>query len=131
DILLIDGGKGQVKIAREVIQTLGISTVSIIGIAKGVDRKAGWERLLLSDTETETTLATDSPALHLLQHIRDEAHRFAITTHRKKRQTQGFESSLLTIDGIGAKRKQALLKRFGGIRALALAPLEEIVKVNG
>ena len=103
----------------------------LIGIAKGVARKAGWERLLLVDQHKEITLPTDSPALHLLQHIRDEAHRFAITTHRKKRQKARLESSLETIEGVGPKRRQALLRRFGGLQELAKASLEELAKVPG
>ncbi|WP_028388072.1 excinuclease ABC subunit UvrC [Legionella fairfieldensis] len=131
DILIIDGGKGQVAVAERVLSGLNIEGVMLLGIAKGPDRKAGWERLILTQEEKEISLPSDSPALHLLQHIRDEAHRFAITSHRKKRQRQGLDSSLETIEGVGPKRRQALLRRFGGLRELAKAPLEEIVKVNG
>lgn len=131
-ILIIDGGKGQVHRAKEVLKELGITTeLILLGIAKGVDRKAGWERLIIADEDRETVLPMDSPALHLLQHIRDEAHRFAITAHRKKRQQAGLQSSLQTIEGVGPKRRQALMNRFGGIRDLAKAPLEEISKVPG
>lgn len=130
-ILLIDGGKGQVAVAARVLEALDISGITLLGIAKGPKRKAGFEHLILADLQKEETLPEDSPALHLLQYIRDEAHRFAITLHRQKRQKAGFESSLESIDGIGHKRRQALLRRFGGIRALAKAPLEEILKVPG
>lgn len=131
DLLIIDGGKGQVNIAQQVLDTLGVKTVMILGIAKGPGRKAGWERLILADTKQELTLPMDSEALHLLQHIRDEAHRFAISSHRKKRQKASFVSTLESIPGIGSKRRQALLHRFGGLRELAKAPVEEIAKVRG
>ncbi len=131
DVLIVDGGKGQVSVARRVFDELKILGVTLVGIAKGPDRKVGWERLILSDASQEITLPADSPALHLLQHIRDEAHRFAITAHRKKRQKVSFDSSLEHIEGIGAKRRQALLARFGGIRDLAKASVVEIAKVHG
>lgn len=131
DVLIVDGGKGQMTVARRVFAVLGIYGVTLVGIAKGPDRKAGLERLIIGDGSQEITLPADSPALHLLQHIRDEAHRFAITAHRKKRQKVSFESSLDSIEGIGAKRRQALLGRFGGLRELSKAPVEEIAKVHG
>ena len=84
-IIIVDGGKGQVEVARRVLITLEIEGVNLIGIAKGPGRKAGLERIILSDENAEITLSEDSQALHLLQQIRDEAHRFAITTHRKKK----------------------------------------------
>lgn len=131
DVLIIDGGKGQITVAQHVFETLGIQGVTLIGIAKGPSRKAGFERLILDNQPQEITLASDSPALHLLQHIRDEAHRFAITNHRKKRQKASFTSSLETIEGIGAKRRRALLVRFGGLRELSKASVAEIAKVPG
>jgi excinuclease ABC subunit C len=131
DVLIIDGGLGQVTMARRVFSTLNIKGVKLLGLAKGPDRKAGWERLILADEPQEITLPSDSLALHLLQQIRDEAHRFAITWHRKKRQKASFESSLETIEGIGAKRRHALLQRFGGLSDLAKAPIAEIAKVRG
>ncbi len=131
DVLIVDGGKGQMSVASRVIHSLALERLTLVGIAKGADRKAGLERLIIGEGTQEITLAADSPALHLLQHIRDEAHRFAITAHRKKRQKISLESSLERIDGVGAKRRQALLTRFGGLRELAQAPIEEIVKVKG
>lgn len=131
DLLIIDGGKGQVAVAQRVLASLNISEVMLLGVAKGPSRKAGWEKLILVHEARELTLPDDSKALHLLQHIRDEAHRFAITAHRKKRQKNRLESTLEDIEGVGAKRRQALLRRFGGIRDLAKAPLEEIAKVQG
>lgn len=131
DILIIDGGKGQVSVAVQVLQDLHITDVKIIGVAKGPERKAGWEKLILTDHKQEISLPPDSPALHLLQHIRNEAHRFAITSHRKKRNKATFESSLESLEGIGPKRKQALLYWFGGVRELSKASVEEIAKVQG
>jgi excinuclease ABC subunit C len=131
DVLIIDGGKGQVAVAQRVLASLKVSNVTLLGVAKGPSRKAGWEKLILVDEAREFTLPEDSKALHLLQHIRDEAHRFAITAHRKKRHKIGIESTLESIEGVGAKRRQALLHRFGGLRDLAKASLEEIAKVNG
>ena len=131
DLLIIDGGKGQLAKAVSVMQELGITSIRLIGVAKGPERKAGWERLILADEQGERTLPEHSPALHLLQHIRDEAHRFAITTHRGQRQKARLESSLESIEGVGSKRRQALLRRFGGIRELSKASIEEIAKVEG
>lgn len=131
DLLIIDGGKGQIAVAKTVLESLGINEVYILGIVKGEGRKPGFDRLLLVYEAKELNLTSDSKALHLIQHIRDEAHRFAINAHRKKRQKTGFESSLEAIEGIGPKRRKALLQRFGGIRDLAKAPLEEIAKVGG
>ena len=131
DILIIDGGKGQVAVAEKVLASLSVSGVLLLGIAKGPSRKAGWEKLILVNEDREFTLPEDSKALHLLQHIRDEAHRFAITSHRKKRQKARTDSVLEQIEGIGAKKRQALLQRFGGLRDLAKASLEELEKVPG
>lgn len=131
DVLIIDGGKGQVAVAKRVLAALKVVDIILLGIAKGPARKAGWEKLILVNENREFTVPEDSKALHLLQHIRDEAHRFAITAHRKKRQKIRLDSTLERIEGVGAKRRQALLHRFGGLRELAKAPLEEIMKVQG
>ena len=131
ELLIIDGGKGQVGVAKRVLQHLGLDSVYVLGIAKGPTRKAGWEHLILADEAIEKTLPIDSVALHLLQHIRDEAHRFAITAHRKKRQKTSLSSSLDDIEGIGPKRRQALLRRFGGVRELAKVSVDELIKVSG
>lgn len=131
DVLIIDGGKGQVAVAKRVLASLNCEDVILLGVAKGPARRAGWETLILSNENREFTLPEDSKALHLLQQIRDEAHRFAITAHRKKRAKKRLESTLEDIEGVGAKRRQALLHRFGGLRELAKAPLEEIAKVQG
>ncbi len=131
DVLVVDGGKGQVTVAKRVFTALNITNVALIGIAKGPDRKAGFERLILADEGIERVLPSDAPALHLLQHIRDESHRFAITAHRKKRHKASLGSTLESIEGVGPKRRQALLRRFGGLQELAKASVEEITKVPG
>ncbi|MBA2650425.1 MAG: excinuclease ABC subunit UvrC [Legionella sp.] len=130
DLLIIDGGKGQVGVAQKSLAALGID-IALLGIAKGPGRKAGLETLIMVNPIRELILPEDSQALHLLQQIRDEAHRFAISAHRKKRQKIQLDSSLEQIDGIGPRRRKALLNRFGGLRDLAKAPLEEIAKVPG
>jgi len=131
DVLIIDGGKGQVAVAKRVLAALELDGIVILGVAKGPTRKVGWERLILANQSQECILPADSPALHLLQHIRDEAHRFAIAAHRKKRQKASLDSSLESLSGIGPKRRQALLRRFGGLRELATASVEELTKVQG
>ncbi|GGB92755.1 UvrABC system protein C [Marinobacterium zhoushanense] len=130
DLLVIDGGKGQVAQAMEVLDSLQITEVLVIGIAKGPTRKAGFEVLVSGDTGQEQVLQADSPALHLLQHIRDEAHRFAITGHRARRGKARKQSKLEGIPGIGPKRRRELLRHFGGIREIESASVEEIAKVS-
>jgi excinuclease ABC subunit C len=131
DILLIDGGKGQVKQAEEVMAELQISGVLLLGIAKGPARKPGLETLYLSGQEAEFILPADSIALHLIQQIRDEAHRFAITGHRQRRQRSRTTSPLEAIPGLGPKRRQLLLKQFGGLQEVARAGVEDLARVNG
>lgn len=130
DILLIDGGKGQVTQALEVLDQLEISSVLVIGVAKGPTRKAGFEVLISGDTGDETILESDSAALHLIQHIRDEAHRFAITGHRARRGKARKKSVLEDIPGVGPKRRRELLRHFGGIQEVERASIEEIAKVS-
>lgn len=131
DLLIIDGGKGQVAVAKKVLDSLQVSGVTLLGIAKGPSRKAGRERLILAEQTREFILPEESQALHLLQAIRDQAHAFALGAHRKKRQKASFDSTLESIEGVGAKRRKALLSRFGGLRELSKAPMEEIAKVSG
>lgn len=130
DILLIDGGKGQVSQAVDVLSSLQIDEVLIIGVAKGSDRKAGLETLIMADTGKEVTLRNDSAALHLIQYIRDEAHRFAITGHRARRGKARKKSSLEGIPGVGAKRRRELLRHFGSVQSIEKASIEEITKVS-
>lgn len=130
DLLVIDGGKGQVSQAMKVLESLQITEVQVIGIAKGTTRKAGFEFLVNGLTGSESVLPADSGALHLLQHIRDEAHRFAITGHRARRGKLRKRSLLEDIPGIGQKRRRELLKYFGSIKEIENASVEEIAKVS-
>lgn len=131
DILLVDGGKGQLNMAREVLQELAVPDLILLGVAKGVTRKPGLETLYLNDAAHEFTLPGDSPALHLIQQVRDEAHRFAITGHRARRGKARMTSSLEGVPGIGPKRRRELLKHFGGLQELCRASLDEIAKAPG
>ncbi|TDY02809.1 excinuclease ABC subunit UvrC [Thiohalophilus thiocyanatoxydans] len=131
DILFIDGGKGQVQTARNVLEELQVPGVRLIGIAKGPGRKPGLETLYLSDGGEDTILPADSKALHLIQQIRDEAHRFAITGHRQRRQKTRSTSTLEQIPGLGPRRRQNLLHRFGGLQEIARAGVEDLAAVNG
>lgn len=130
DILFIDGGKGQLSEAEKIFEELQIEGVTLVGIAKGPTRKAGLESLILSEGP-ELNLAQDNPGLHLIQHIRDESHRFAITAHRTRRGKKRTESVLQGIDGVGPKRRRSLLRHFGGSAQVASASLEELAKVEG
>lgn len=131
DILFIDGGKGQLTQAEQVFEELQVSGVLLVGIAKGEDRKPGLETLFISGQTTPLQLDSHSLALHLIQQIRDEAHRFAITAHRQKREKARSRSILEDISGIGAKRKKALLQQFGGLQELKRASVEDIANVQG
>ncbi|MEN8180616.1 MAG: helix-hairpin-helix domain-containing protein, partial [Pseudomonadota bacterium] len=131
DILFIDGGKGQLSTVSGVLQELGISGLILLGVAKGPDRKAGMEQLFLLGRRAPIILPADSPALHLVQQIRDEAHRFAIMAHRKRRARSRQRSLLEEIPGIGPKRRQQLLKQFGGMQELSRAGVEDIARVDG
>lgn len=131
DVLIMDGGLGQIGIACRVLAKLGIESITILGVAKGPTRKSGLEKLILASNQTEQQVPEHSAVRHFIQYIRDEAHRFAITAHRKKRTKSSMNSSLDIIEGIGPKRRKALLQRFGGIRALRNAPTVELLKVPG
>ncbi len=131
DILLVDGGKGQMSMALEVLKELAIHDLTLLGVAKGVTRKAGMETLYLNDPQVELVLPGHSPALHLIQHIRDEAHRFAITGHRARRGKARNTSPLEGIEGVGPKRRRELLRHFGGLQELRRASAAEMAKVPG
>ncbi|MFM9969840.1 MAG: excinuclease ABC subunit UvrC [Burkholderiales bacterium] len=131
DLILIDGGKGQMGVAKAVLEELGLVGIALAGVAKGPERKAGLEELWLMDRADPVILGQAHPALHLIQAIRDEAHRFAITGHRARRSKARVSSSLEGIDGIGAKRRRSLLARFGGLRGVMGASIEDLAQVEG
>jgi len=131
DVLLIDGGKGQLTQAEAVLEALDIKGVQMIGIAKGISRKAGQETLFFGGSRRELVLDPESPALHLLQQIRDEAHRFAITAHRQRRGKKRTRSFLDEIPGIGPKKRRELIHYFGGQQEIKRASIEELQKVPG
>lgn len=134
DIVFIDGGKGQLSQAAKVLEELQVEGVELIGVAKGVTRKAGLESLYRYHKDKkiqEVLIEADSPALHLVQHIRDESHRFAITGHRARRSKKSGESPLQNIPGVGAKRRKALIHFFGGWQGVSAASVDELAKVEG
>jgi excinuclease ABC subunit C len=131
DLILIDGGKGQLSAAAAVLNELQVEDVSLLGVAKGRERKPGMEQLFLSGRGEPLILPSDSPALHLIQQVRDEAHRFAIAGHRQRRGKARTTSPLERIPGIGDKRRQALLKNLGGMREVARAGVEDLARIPG
>jgi len=136
DILLIDGGSGQVAQALDVLKELGVDGIEVVGVAKGPGRRAGEETLVLARVESgnpgrELHPGSSSPALHLVAAVRDEAHRFAISGHRKRREKARERSALEDVAGIGARRRSALLKAFGGMQGVESAGIEELMQVKG
>ncbi len=131
DLILIDGGKGQLSQAQEVMDKLGMPGIAMVGISKGKTRKAGYEEWVLPRPARSIRPGPESPASHLVQQIRDEAHRFAITGHRARRQKAATRSSLERIRGIGAKRRRSLLNHFGGLQGVNKAGVEELSSVPG
>ncbi|XOZ34132.1 excinuclease ABC subunit UvrC [Halomonadaceae bacterium KBTZ08] len=131
DLVFIDGGLGQLNVARSAFEELRIDDITLIGVAKGEARKAGMEELIEAVTESRFRVPPDSPALHLIQHIRDEAHRFAITGHRQRRDKKRSSSTLEGIPGVGPRRRKDLINYFGGLQELRKASVGEIAKVRG
>jgi excinuclease ABC subunit C len=131
DLVLIDGGKGQVSAAKAAMVEMGMNDIAIVGIAKGPERKPGLEELIIESEARTLQLAPSHPGLHLIQAIRDEAHRFAIVGHRARRGKARTRSMLNEIPGIGAKRRQALIEHFGGLRGVQAAAIDDIAKVEG
>ena len=131
DLVLIDGGKGQLAVAIDVFEELGMSDVALAAVAKGEARRPGQEQLLVAGRRDAITLGADHPALHLIQQVRDEAHRFAIQGHRARRGKTRRSSPLENIAGIGVKRRQKLLARFGGLHGLQAASVDELAQVDG
>jgi excinuclease ABC subunit C len=129
DAIFIDGGKGQVAAAREALAEVGLSDIALVGIAKGPERKPGLEEIWIGGRALR--LAADNPGLHLIQRIRDEAHRFAIAGHRARRSKLRTTSTLEGISGIGAKRRKHLLTRFGGLKGVMAASVEDLTQVEG
>jgi excinuclease ABC subunit C len=131
DVLLIDGGKGQLAEAAKVLDQLGVAGVMLIGVAKGADRRPGQEQLFTLGRDAPTILPPDSNALHLIQRVRDEAHRFAITGHRRKRAKRHSQSILETIPGLGPVKRRELLKQFGGLQGILRAGIDDFVQIRG
>ncbi|TMI03251.1 MAG: excinuclease ABC subunit UvrC [Betaproteobacteria bacterium] len=131
DLVLIDGGKGQVSAAKAAMVELGMNDIAVVGIAKGPERKPGLEELIIESEARTLQLPPSHPGLHLIQAIRDEAHRFAIVGHRARRGKARMRSMLNEIPGIGAKRRQALIEHFGGLRGVQAAAIDDIAKVEG
>ncbi|HXM83671.1 MAG TPA: excinuclease ABC subunit UvrC [Burkholderiales bacterium] len=131
DLVLIDGGKGQVSAAKAALVELGLNDVAVVGVAKGPERKPGLEELIIESEARTLQLAPTHPGLHLIQAIRDEAHRFAVVGHRARRGKARTRSMLNEIPGIGAKRRQALIEHFGGLRGVQAAAIDDIAKVEG
>ncbi|URX62631.1 excinuclease ABC subunit UvrC [Luteibacter anthropi] len=131
DILLIDGGTGQVGQAVDVLRELGVEGIRVVGVAKGPGRRAGEETLVLAESGRTLHPGTSSPALHLVAAVRDEAHRFAISGHRRRREAARERSTLEDVAGVGARRRAALLKAFGGLAGVEAAGVEELMSVKG
>lgn len=131
DLVLIDGGKGQLAVAQEAFAEIGLNDVTLVAVAKGEERKPGLEQLLVPGRGEPLRLPSDHPGLHLIQQIRDEAHRFAIEGHRARRGRARATSPLERIAGVGARRRQRLLARFGGLRGLLSASVDELAQVDG
>ena len=131
DLILIDGGKGQVSAALSALEELGLAYLPMVGVAKGEARKPGLESLIFADGREPVQLKAEHPALHLIQEIRDEAHRFAVSGHRAQRSKTRRTSRLDEIPGIGPKRRKALIAHFGGLQGIQNAGIDQLTAVSG
>ena len=131
DLILIDGGHGQGERARAALEEFQLAHLPLIGVSKGRDRRVGDEQLVIPGEPTARTLPKDSPALLLIQQIRDEAHRFAILGHRQRRARARTTSSLESIEGLGPLRRRALLRQFGGLQGIRQAGVADLASVDG
>jgi excinuclease ABC subunit C len=131
DLVLVDGGRGQAAVARAALADLGLNDVCVVGVAKGPERKPGLEELVMEGEGVGVTLPPTHPGLHLVQQIRDEAHRFAVLGHRARRARARTTSILTQIPGIGTQRRQRLLAHFGGLREVQSAAVDELAQVEG
>ena len=131
DLVLIDGGKGQHRVAREVFAELGLDHLASIGVAKGEDRKAGMETLFVHGRSVPLQLGMDHPGFHLIQEIRDEAHRFAIVGHRARRAKARGHSRLEDVAGVGPARRKKLLAQFGGLDGVRSATVDDLCRIDG
>jgi excinuclease ABC subunit C len=131
DLLLLDGGMGQLAEAARVLGELSLSIPAVAGVAKGADRRAGQERIFLLGHKSASILPPDSKALHLIQRVRDEAHRFAISGHRRSRARSRQTSMLEAVAGLGPGRRRALLKQFGGLQGVLRAGIEDLARAPG
>ena len=130
-LVLIDGGSGQVSAAASALNELGLAHLPLLGVAKGEARKPGLETLFFADDREPLQLGPEDPALHLIQEVRDEAHRFAVSGHRARRGKAGRSSRLEEISGIGPKRRKALISRFGGLQGILDAGVDQLTAVPG
>jgi excinuclease ABC subunit C len=131
DVLFVDGGKGQLAAAMTVLDELELGWLKVVAVAKGRARRPGAEQLFIPGRKTPLSLAPDSPALMLIQQIRDEAHRFAITAHRQRRSKSRTTSRLEEIPGLGPKKRRELLRQFGGLQGVIGAGIDDLIKVHG
>jgi excinuclease ABC subunit C len=131
DLILIDGGKGQFSIAKEVIDEIGMEDTFLVGVSKGVERKAGKEKLIMGNNKVLSNIDETNLGFHLIQQIRDEAHRFAIAGHRARRAKTRLSSSVEDIEGIGSKKRKSLLAYFGGLEGIKKANIDELITVEG
>ena len=128
---MIDGGKGQFGVAKKIMEENGMHDIFLVCVSKGADRKAGKEKLIMSKDKVLENVNPENLGFHLIQHIRDESHRFAITGHRAKRAKARLTSTLEDIEGVGTKKRKNLLVYFGGLDGVKKAPIEELILVDG